>query len=107
MPFENWSAGEELYQGLDREHDLLDRDFRPFVEECDQLQAVQVLAETDNAWGGFVAKYVDALRDEYGKNSIWMWAIEDGTRVTRVSIGESEVTNLNLMADRSTAERTD
>ncbi|KIX93488.1 uncharacterized protein Z520_10666 [Fonsecaea multimorphosa CBS 102226] len=83
MPFENWSAGEELFGSLDKEVDLLDRDVRPFVEECDQMQGFQFFSGADDAWGGFAAKYVDNVRDEYGKTSIWVWGIEDGSRMTR------------------------
>ena len=84
MPFERWESGEELFGMLDREHDLLDRDFRPFAEECDQLQALQLMTGADDAWGGFAARYVDRLRDEYGKTSIWVWGLEDGNKVQRV-----------------------
>ncbi|KAJ5682858.1 hypothetical protein N7462_006023 [Penicillium macrosclerotiorum] len=83
MPFEDWDAGEELFNDLDKEHDLLDRDMRPFAEECDQLRAVQLFTGSDDAWGGFAARYIDRLRDEYGKKSIWVWALEDGSRVQR------------------------
>ena len=85
LPFEDWDAGDELFNELDKEHDLLDRDLRPFVEECDQLRALQLFLGSDDAWGGFAARYVDRLRDEYGKTSLWSWAMEDGTRVPRVS----------------------
>ena len=88
MPFENWGAGEELFNSLDREHDVLDRDFRPFAEECDQMSAIQVFTGVDDAWGGFAARYVDRLRDEYGKKDIWVWALEDGIRTQRVSNAE-------------------
>lgn len=84
MPFEDWNVGEELFSDLDKEHDLLDRDVRPFAEECDQMRAIQIFASADDAWGGFTARYIDRLRDEYGKKSIWVWAIEDGARVQRV-----------------------
>jgi len=83
MPFENWEAGEDLFQSLDKEFDLLDRDIRPFVEECDQMQGFQILTGADDAWGGLAAKYLDTLRDEYGKTSMWVWGIEDCTRVVR------------------------
>lgn len=84
MPFEDWDIGEELFNDLDKEHDLLDRDVRPFAEECDQLRALQLFSGTDDAWGGFAARYIDRLRDEYGKKSIWLWGLEDGARVQRV-----------------------
>ncbi|KAJ5586494.1 hypothetical protein N7450_006281 [Penicillium hetheringtonii] len=83
MPFEDWNVGEELFNDLDKEHDLLDRDLRPFAEECDQLRAVQLFTTSDDAWGGFTARYIDRLRDEYGKKSVWVWTMEDGTRVQR------------------------
>jgi hypothetical protein len=84
MPFENWSAGEELFKNLDKEVDLIDRDIRPFVEECDQMQGFQLFTGADDAWGGFAAQYLDNMLDEYGKKSIWIWAVEDTSRTTRV-----------------------
>lgn len=86
MPFEKWNVGEDLFSSLDKEHDLLDRDLRPFVEEADQMQAIQLMTSVDDAWGGFASRYMDLLRDEYGKTAIWIWGIEDGIRGTpRVS----------------------
>ena len=81
MPFENWDAGEELFKSLDKEHDLLDRDLRPFAEEADQMQAIQIMAGVDDAWGGFATRYMDRLRDEYGKINIWFWGVEGETRI--------------------------
>ncbi|OGM43673.1 protein dml1 [Aspergillus bombycis] len=83
MPFEDWNVGEDLFGDLDKEHDLLDRDVRPFAEECDQLRAIQLFTSSDDAWGGFSARYVDRLRDEFGKKSVWVWAIEGGSKVSR------------------------
>lgn len=84
MPFENWHAGSDLFDSLTREFDLLDRDIRPFTEECDHMQGFQVFTGADDAWGGFAAKYLEHLRDEYGKISMWTWGIEDASRVSRV-----------------------
>jgi hypothetical protein len=80
MPFENWDAGEELFNSLDKEHDLLDRDLRPFAEEADHMQGIQLLSGIDDAWGGFAARYMDRLRDEFGKTTIWLWGLEDDIR---------------------------
>ncbi|KAI1384650.1 tubulin nucleotide-binding domain-like protein [Hypoxylon trugodes] len=76
MPFEKWHMGEELFGSLDKEHDLLDRDLRPFVEEADQMQGLQVMTGIDDAWGGFAAKYMERLRDEYGKTPIWVFGLQ-------------------------------
>ncbi|KAK4157088.1 hypothetical protein C8A00DRAFT_29944 [Chaetomidium leptoderma] len=67
-PFERHATGEGLFADLDREHDLLDRDLRLFVEEADHMQGFQVFAGLDDAWGGFAARYVERMRDEYGKD---------------------------------------
>lgn len=81
MPFEVWSNGEELWEELDKGVDLMDRDLRPFAEECDSMQGIQMIGSVDDAWGGFAARYIDGLRDEYGeKTSVWVWALEDTRR---------------------------
>ncbi|KAL2136133.1 hypothetical protein VTI74DRAFT_5356 [Chaetomium olivicolor] len=80
-PFERHATGEELFADLDREHDLLDRDLRPFVEEADHMQGVQVFASFEDAWGGFAARYVERLRDEYGKVAVWVWGLQGGMGV--------------------------
>ncbi|KAL1954794.1 hypothetical protein VTO42DRAFT_697 [Malbranchea cinnamomea] len=82
MPFEDWAVGEDLFNSLDREHDLLDRDLRPFAEESDQMRAIQVFSGVDDAWAGFAARYMDRLRDEFAKKDIWVWALEDGVRAS-------------------------
>jgi hypothetical protein len=108
MPFEDWNAGEELFNDLDKEHDLLDRDVRPFAEECDQMRAFQLFSGADDAWGGFTARYVDRLRDEYGKKSVWVWAMEDGARVQRVSLSNcspKEKHGINILSLASTNEK--
>ncbi|KAH8653464.1 tubulin nucleotide-binding domain-like protein [Xylariales sp. PMI_506] len=75
-PFEKWGMGEELFSSLDKDHDILDRDLRPFVEEADHMQGLQIMTGIDDAWGGFAAKYLERLRDEYGKTPIWVWGLQ-------------------------------
>ena len=88
QPFENYAPGDELFDSLDKEHDLLDRDLRLWVEECDQMQGVQVFTGSDDAWGGFASRYVERLRDEYGKVGIWVWGMEgeEGDRMKVCSL---------------------
>ncbi|KAL9128299.1 MAG: hypothetical protein Q9217_003004 [Psora testacea] len=75
LPFEKLETGEELFQNIDREEDVLDRDLRPWAEECDQMQGVQVLAGADDAWAGFAGRYIERLRDEFGKKAVWVWSV--------------------------------
>ena len=85
MPFEKWDNGEDLYEQIDKDEGILDRDVRRWAEECDQMQGFQVFTGADDAWGGFASRYVESLRDEYGKTSIWLWGLEEsagnGSRV--------------------------
>lgn len=83
MPFERFQTGEELFATLDREHDLLDRDLRPFLEECDQLQGIQIFSGTDDAWGGFASKYLEHVADELGKGCRWVFGLQNTQRSTR------------------------
>ncbi|CAJ0542118.1 Ff.00g083900.m01.CDS01 [Fusarium sp. VM40] len=76
MPFERFSMGTELFSMLDKEHDLVDRDFRPFAEECDRMQGIQVLTTIDDAWGGFASSYLESLRDDFPKTTIWTWGLQ-------------------------------
>ncbi|KAI0402589.1 tubulin domain-containing protein [Xylaria palmicola] len=80
MPFEKWHMGEELFANLDKEHDLLDRDLRPFVEEADHMQGIQIMSGIDDAWGSFAAKYVERIRDEYGKAPVWVFGVQEPVR---------------------------
>ena len=88
MPFEKWESGVELYERVDKDEGILDRDVRRWAEECDQMQGFQVYAGADDAWGGFASKYLEDLRDEYGKVGIWLWGLEEpvgrGSRVGEV-----------------------
>ncbi|KKY33329.1 putative misato segment ii myosin-like domain-containing protein [Diaporthe ampelina] len=77
-PFERWDSGEELFANLDREHDIVDRDLRPFAEEADHMQGIQIMTTVDDAWGGFASRYIEKLRDEYGKTTIWVWGLQGG-----------------------------
>lgn len=77
MPFESWEVGKDLFESLDKEHDLLDRDLRPFAEEADHMQGIQLMASVDDAWGGFATQYLDRIRDEYGKTTVWIWGMEN------------------------------
>ena len=42
------------------------------------MQGMQVFTGTHDAWGGFASRYVERVRDEYGKVPVWVWGIEDG-----------------------------
>ncbi len=92
MPFDAWQTGEELFGMLDKNQHMLDEDFRPFAEDCDLLQGIQIVTSVDDAWGGFATSYLERLRDEYGKGSLWVWGLERGGGDSGVSRSSSSPT---------------
>ncbi|KAF2964734.1 hypothetical protein GQX73_g8843 [Xylaria multiplex] len=80
MSFEKWHMGEELFANLDKEHDLLDRDLRPFVEEAGHMQGIQIMSGIDDAWASFATKYIERIRDEYGKTPVWIFGLQGPTK---------------------------
>ncbi|KAJ8112019.1 hypothetical protein OPT61_g5519 [Boeremia exigua] len=98
MPFESWDVGMDLFEKLEREVDLVDRDLRPFVEECDGLQGLQIMTGVDDAWGGWASGWIERLRDEYGKLSIWTWGLGDqGANTTVSRARETSAANCQLI----------
>ncbi|KAL1598691.1 mtDNA inheritance, partitioning of the mitochondrial organelle [Paraconiothyrium brasiliense] len=109
MPFEKWDVGMELFEKLERDADLVDRDLRPFVEECDGMQSIQIFTGVDDAWGGWASGWLERLRDEYGKLSIWTWGVGDqgGNTTTprekRLQQIENSARSLHVLAEQSSA----
>ena len=65
-----------MFATRDAEVDVFDEDIRLWIEECDELQAIQVFTSSDDAWSGFSSRYVERLRDELGKCCIWVWGLD-------------------------------
>ena len=80
--FTSFQAGADLFAARNAEIDILDEDVRPWIEECDNLQAIEVFASSDDSWSGFASRYIEQLRDELGKTCIWIWGT-DGLTVDR------------------------
>jgi len=50
------------------------------------MQGIQLITTIDDGWGGFASEYMDHLRDEFPKTTIWTWAIERGNQISRARI---------------------
>jgi hypothetical protein len=72
--------GHQTFDSLNGEHDLLDHNLRPFVEEADNLQGFSILADVDNAWGGFASEFVEKVEDEYPRIPRWIWGCHQHVR---------------------------
>ncbi|KAF1954835.1 hypothetical protein CC80DRAFT_550012 [Byssothecium circinans] len=109
MPFERWEVGWELFGKMEREDDVVDRDFRLFVEECDGLQGIQVFTGVDDAWGGWAAGWLERLRDDgFGKVQIWTFGVGghaapdgDVPREKRLLQIENSSRSMSVLAEQS------
>lgn len=91
--FNSWQDGEDLFESICRESDPVDDELRPLIEDCDQMQGVQLLTSVDDGWGGFASKYLERMRDEYGKSSVVVWALNvlDPADVVGLSVDQLQL----------------
>lgn len=58
------------------------------------MQAIQVFTALDDAWGGFAAQYLDRIRDDYPKTTLWVWGSQAAPQgqLQRVNLSQSIAT---------------
>ncbi|KAG8528820.1 uncharacterized protein KY384_006509 [Bacidia gigantensis] len=102
VPFEKYETGEELFRNVDRDEDILDRDFRTWAEECDQMQGIQIITGNDDAWAGFASRYIESLRDEFGKTGIWIWGIgQENGPISKAKQALRAINSARMIAETS------
>ncbi|KAJ3025317.1 UNVERIFIED_CONTAM: Protein misato 1 [Siphonaria sp. JEL0065] len=77
-PFAIFNQGSDLWtsdHGL--QDDILENRIRFFLEECDNPQGIQVLADVSTAFSGFTASCLESLREDVGKMCITVFGISD------------------------------
>ncbi|KAI0339177.1 tubulin nucleotide-binding domain-like protein [Trametopsis cervina] len=62
----DWISNGELFNKYDDEYDLMEGEFRAFVEECDNLQGMQLLNDTAT-FGSFTNAFLIKFRDDFTK----------------------------------------
>ncbi|KTW26331.1 hypothetical protein T552_02816 [Pneumocystis carinii B80] len=75
-PFYTFDQGKELFCDISKENDIFESHFRPFLEECDNIQGITVLTEINSGWGGFSSSFLDSIKDEIPKLCIWTFSID-------------------------------
>ncbi|KIY67404.1 tubulin nucleotide-binding domain-like protein [Cylindrobasidium torrendii FP15055 ss-10] len=61
-----WQSGGRIFKGYDEDVSLMEDGVRPFLEECDTPQGIQVVDEA-STFGPFVNTFLDNFRDEFVK----------------------------------------
>ncbi|KAF8890836.1 tubulin domain-containing protein [Gymnopilus junonius] len=62
----DWNQGQELFTRFNEGSELMEGDLRLLVEECDHMQGIQLMNDTDT-FGGFMSSFLAYFRDEYQK----------------------------------------
>ncbi|KAJ3209537.1 mtDNA inheritance, partitioning of the mitochondrial organelle [Entophlyctis luteolus] len=76
-PFAIFNQGSDIWENDHDLDDVLENRIRYFLEECDNPQGIQVLADTSNAFSGFTAACLESLRGDIGKMNITVFGISD------------------------------
>ncbi|KAJ3072592.1 Protein misato 1 [Podochytrium sp. JEL0797] len=77
-PFAVFNQGTDLWaEDHALQDDILENRIRFFLEECDNPQGIQVLADVSNAFSGFTASCLESLREDVGKMCITVFGISD------------------------------
>ncbi|KDR78071.1 hypothetical protein GALMADRAFT_245054 [Galerina marginata CBS 339.88] len=62
----DWNQGQESFSRFNEESELMDGTLRLFVEDCDNIQGIQIMNDTET-FGGFMSSFLASFRDEYHK----------------------------------------
>lgn len=70
--FEHFTQGVQEFAKCKDE--FFDHNFRLALEECDTLQGLNIVTDSDSGWGGFTTGLLEEIRDEIPKSNILTWA---------------------------------
>ncbi|KAJ3509360.1 hypothetical protein NLJ89_g5262 [Agrocybe chaxingu] len=62
----NWNDGPEFFSRFNEEFELMDGAVRLLIEDCDNIQGIQVMNDTDT-FGSYMESFFVSFRDEYLK----------------------------------------
>ncbi|KAL7750652.1 mtDNA inheritance, partitioning of the mitochondrial organelle [Sorochytrium milnesiophthora] len=77
IKFDTFSAGQAAFKQQGWGASMMEEDFRYFVEECDNLQGVQCIADVHNGFAGITASMLENVREELPKAHIVVFAIRE------------------------------
>ncbi|KAI9207328.1 Tubulin/FtsZ, GTPase domain-containing protein [Polychytrium aggregatum] len=76
QPFALFSQGMEVMADADTYDDVIDERLRFFMEECDALQGINVIADVGDGFGGIAASITSTLRDDHQKLAITTFGVD-------------------------------
>ncbi|KAF8990150.1 mtDNA inheritance protein Dml1 [Cyathus striatus] len=63
LPNGDWNKGVDSFVQYNESNDVMDGSLRLFLEECDNLQGIQVINDA-NTFGSFISTFLTSFRDE-------------------------------------------
>ncbi|VEU19508.1 DEKNAAC100190 [Brettanomyces naardenensis] len=90
IQFDDYSVGvEEFSEDQEAGIDAVEDNFRKMIEDCDNVNGLNAITESDSAWGGFSDQFLTIIRDEYlPKAPVLIWSLTDDIIETDLSIAK-------------------
>ncbi|KAJ3557958.1 hypothetical protein NM688_g1196 [Phlebia brevispora] len=84
----DWAKGIEEFNRLEEDSEFMEETFRMFVEECDNLQGLQLVNETPT-FGSFTHSFLTRFRDEFTKIPSLSLSILSGVDPRKIDVDDS------------------
>ncbi|KDQ54693.1 hypothetical protein JAAARDRAFT_182189 [Jaapia argillacea MUCL 33604] len=84
----DWNDGKETFSLYDQDMELMEDSFRLFAEECDELQGIQLMNNTET-FGSFTDSFLLSYRDEFAKLPCLAFPLMSGVLPGRVDVDDS------------------
>ncbi|SCU82500.1 LADA_0C05798g1_1 [Lachancea dasiensis] len=79
--FDNFDVGLHEFK-TNHATQFFDQQLHSQLESCDGLQAINLLSEVDNGWGGFSSSLLVEMRDELPKTDVISWGFNNDDVLT-------------------------
>ncbi|KAI0759132.1 tubulin nucleotide-binding domain-like protein [Fomes fomentarius] len=96
-PNGDWSATRETFLKHEAEHELVENEVRLFVEECDNLQGIQIINDCAT-FGGFTDAFLTVLRDDLPKSASITFPLLSNASIKLVS-ADGQLEAMNALND--------
>ncbi|KAL6933375.1 uncharacterized protein HGUI_02962 [Hanseniaspora guilliermondii] len=84
-------AGKQEYDKT--KYELWDDKFHHWIEKCDNFKHFNIFAEFDDAWGNLNTNFLEELRDEFNKTTVFQYSLSC-SNISKVDVSQSIKTSM-------------
>lgn len=97
-------AGKQEYDKT--KYEFWDDKFHHWIEKCDNFKHFNIFAEFDDAWGSLNSNFLEELRDEFNKTTVFQYSLSC-SNISKVDVTQSIKTSMFVNNIINTIESTD